>query len=149
MLGTTFAHGTVAPAPLPTLGAETPGAPPDTPEGEPQDRATTEVDVTPVPKPRLRTPGRRTVERAEPSGEPKRKPSVKQEQLPESDLVELYGMPVGNEAGPGAACDVRGSSADEDLEIFEVCRIFHRLLSFPHLLIPLGVALGPSCSAPV
>jgi hypothetical protein len=105
--------------------------------------------VTPVPKPRLRTPGRRTVERAEPSGKSKRKLKAKQEQLPESDLVELYGRPVGNEAGPGAACDVRGSSADEDLEIFEVCRIFHRLLSFPHLLIPLGVALGPSCLAPV
>ena len=122
----------MAPALLPTLEAVTPGAPPDTPEGEPQDRATTDVDVTPVPKPRLRTPGRRTVERAEPSGEPKRKPSAKQEQPSELDLVELYGKPIGNEV-----CDVRGSSADEDLEIFEVCRIvspppiFFRIFLFP------------------
>ena len=60
--------------------------------------------------------------------------------------MELYGKPIGNEV-----CDVRGSSADEDLEIFEVCRIFFFTASylFPHLLIPLAVALGPLSVAPV
>ena len=82
-----------------------------------------EVDETPAPKPRLRTPVRRTVKRAEPSGKSKRKLKAKQKQPPKPDLVERYGKSEGDEAGPAAVGDARGSSADDDLEILETHRV--------------------------
>jgi hypothetical protein len=96
-------------------------------------------DEAPILKPKLRTPARRTVKRAEPSARSKRKPTAKPTQLPKPDLVELYGKSEGDETGPEVDCDVRGSSADEDLEIFEVCRIFTASHFSASLLIPLWV----------
>ena len=98
-----------------------------------------EVDETPAPKPRLRTPVRRTVKRAEPSGKSKRKLKAKQKQPPKPDLVGRYGKSEGDEAGPVAVGDVRGSSADDDLEILEVCRTFTTSHFF------LCIFLFPSC----
>ena len=87
-------------------------------------------DEAPILKPKLRTPARRTVKRAEPSGKSKRKLKAKQKRTPKPDLVELYGKSEGDETGPEADSDVRGSSAGDTCEVFEVCCIFSSPLIF-------------------
>ena len=90
------------------------------------------------------------MKRAEPSGKSKRKLKAKQKQPPKPDAVGRYGKSEGDEAGPVAVGGARGSSADDDLEFFEVCRTLttsHFFLGiFPFL--SCGV-LRPTCLTPV
>ena len=89
------------------------------------------------------------MKRAEPSGKSKRKLKAKQKQPPKPDLVGRHGKSEGDEAGPVAVGDARGSSADDDLEILEVCRTF-TTSHFPlHLLIPSCGVLCPTRLTPV
>ena len=75
--------------------------------------------MTPVPTPKLRTPARRTVKRWVPYDY-----GAERKRTPNPDPVELNGKSDGDETGPEADSDVRGSSAGEFCDVFEVCSHF-------------------------
>ena len=121
--------GTADPPPRLTPGAGTPGAPPNTPVEEPLDRDPTRADGTPVPTPKLRTPARRTVERWVPYDY-----GAERKRTRDPDSREPNGKSDGDETGPEADSDLRGSSAGEVCAVFEVCS--HSFSSPPLLSVP-------------